>query len=85
MLRETKLVLIKYARAYINKGFFEWEKISDEIRDKGLDYNYYESFFVFYRDGQPAGYDWINGNDNWKRLVELVKSGVKTNKIIDAL
>ena len=77
----TKRILIKYAREAIRTGKFEWEQIASEIRAKELDYNYYESFFAF----GPRAYDWVNGNGNWKELLELIKSGKKTSQIIQLI
>ncbi|MFA5790635.1 MAG: hypothetical protein WC976_06215 [Caldisericia bacterium] len=77
----TKRILIKYARNLVKTGFFNWERIANEIRAKGLDYDYYESFFAF----GPRAYDWVNGNGNWKELLELIKSGKKTSQIIQLI
>ena len=76
--RQTQLILIKYGRQAIKKGKFEWEKIAEEIRQKELDYNYYESFFIL----DLNAYDWINGNQKWQTLLSTIKAGIKTQQII---
>lgn len=80
-LEATKRVLIKYAR----NTDFNWERIANEIRAKGLDYDYYETFFTFYRNGVPIGYDWINGNDKWKKLLRLIREGMQTKELLKAM
>lgn len=77
----TKRILIKYARNLIKNGYFNWERIANEIRAKELDYDYYETFFTL----APRAYDWVNGNENWHTLLELVKSGKKTSQIIQLI
>ena len=76
--RQTKQLLVKYAKEAVKKGKFEWEKIAEEIRQKDLDYDYYESFFTV----GPGAYDWVNGNKKWKKLLEIIKQGLKTPQII---
>lgn len=55
--------------------------IANEIRAKELDYGYYETFFTL----APSAYDWVNGNENWRELLDMIKSGKKTSQIIQLI
>lgn len=80
---KTKRILIKYARNLIKTGYFNWERIANEISAKNLDYNYYESFFSLSHI-HPA-YDWVNGNKKWHELLDMVRSGKTTAQIIKVI
>ncbi len=77
---KTKRVLIKYARNLVKTGYFNWERIANEIRGKNLDYDYYESFFSL--SHTQNAYDWINGNKKWHELLDMIRSGKTTSQII---
>jgi len=32
-----------------------------------------ESLFTFYRNGIPCGYDWVNGNDKLRELINTIR------------
>lgn len=79
---ETQLIMIKYARQAA-KGHWNWEDIAEEIRRKGLDYPYYESFFSYHNhNGLPIGYDWVNGNMRWRKLVSMANTKMSSKEIL---
>jgi len=78
----TKKLLIKYARKAVKNDVWEWEDIAEEIREKNLDYEYYERFFRFQSLSGDIGYDWVNGNERWRLLKSLVRNKIPARKII---
>lgn len=34
----------------------------------------YFHYFAFFKNGNPVGYDWVNGNEYWKELVNSFKT-----------
>ena len=76
--KKTLTVMKRYARLKAKNGYWDWEGIANEIREKNLDYNFYESYFTLTSYSGATCYDWINGNKKWQELIEIEK--LKLNK-----
>ena len=109
---ETKKILIKYAKSFVKNGYFNWEKMGNDVRviadkeivDMQQTLKYKDALYgeqcdmkseirqkvekeydAYFEGAVPGWYDWVNGNENWRELLDLVKSGKKTSQIIQLI
>ena len=66
----TKSDLINYIKKYKNKGYYDFLGF---VENRELTSEVESYFTCTNRDGIVACWDWVNGNDKLKKLIEEVE------------